>query len=69
MAKPRNRYVAGIVYKNDKNPNNDEIDLESLRGVFYEQVLEHLETCKVKLQQSGLKGRATIFELIDCKRG
>ncbi len=68
MSKKRSRYVAGTIYKGS-TPNADEIDLMSLKGVLYEEVLEHLELCKENLKQSGRKGRATIFELVDSKRG
>ncbi len=67
MSKARSRYVAGIVYKGE-TPNADEIDLESLKGVLYEEAMLDLETCKEKLRQSGAKGKATIFQLVDERR-
>ena len=67
MSKPRERYVAGIVYKG-KNPNEDEFDLFSLKGVLFETALEHFEECKETVENSAVKCKAVLWELCDSKR-
>lgn len=64
--KSRRRYVAGIVYKG-RSVNDSEIDIESLKGKLWENVLCDFEICKNKLRQNGLKGKAAVFELVDMK--
>jgi hypothetical protein len=66
MAKPRTRYVAGIIWKGE-TPNRDEYDLESLKGVLYEEVRAHFEICKDKVKNSAVKGKAVIFELTNIR--
>lgn len=67
MSKSRSRYVAGIVYK-DKNPNEEEYDLFSLKGVLFEEALEHFEECKESAKNNIRKCKAVLWELHDCHR-
>jgi len=67
MTKPRVRYVAGIIYKNGK-PNDAEYDLFSLKGMLFEEALEHFEECKEIVKNSTRKCRAILWELRDSKR-
>lgn len=67
MPKSRRRYVAGIIYET-KNPNDAEYDLFSLKGVFFEEALEHFEKCKERAKNSTIKCKAVLWELHDSKR-
>ena len=67
MAKPRTRYVAGIIYKG-KNINKDEYDLFSLKGMLFEEAMEHYEKCKQIVKQSTVKCKAVLWELKDTQR-
>ena len=64
---PRYRYVAGVVYKG-KDPNDNEYDLFSLKGMLFEEALEHFEECKKIVKSSMRKGKAVLWELRDCRR-
>ncbi len=67
MGKPRDRYVAGIIYKGE-NHNKDEYNLFSLKGMLFEEALEHYEECKRKVKKSAVKCKAVLWELRDSKR-
>lgn len=67
MSEPRNRYVAGIVYKGE-NSNKDEYNLFSLKGMLFEEALIHYEECKRQAQGSTVKCKAVLWELRDSKR-
>jgi len=67
MSKPRTRYVAGIIYEGE-NHNKDEYDLFSLKGMLFEEALEHYEFCKQQAKEATVKCKAVLWELRDSKR-
>ena len=67
MSKQRTRYVAGIIYKGE-NQNTDEYNLFSLKGMLFEEALEHYEECKQKAKNATVKCKAVLWELRDSKR-
>ena len=67
MNKPRTRYVAGIIYKGE-NHSKDEYDLYSLKGMLFEEALEHYEECKKQAKKATVKCKAVLWELCDSKR-
>ena len=68
MNKPRSRYVAGIIYEGE-NRNKDEYDLYSLKGMLFEEALEHYEECKQQVKNATVKCKAVLWELCDSKKG
>ena len=66
MSNPRTRYVAGLIYK--VKSGNDEYYLYSLKGMLFEEALEHYEECKRQAKEETVKCKAVLWELHDSKR-